>query len=50
MELDMPPIEKIVSLENAPATEKTQEQLIDEINDENQKSYTIRYIIIGLGV
>jgi uncharacterized membrane protein YfcA len=49
MEIDMPPVEKIIALENAPATEKTQEQLIDEINEENQKSYTIRYIIIGLG-
>jgi uncharacterized membrane protein YfcA len=46
----MPPIEKIEELENSPATEIIQEQLIDEINEENHKSPVLRYIIIGLGV
>ena len=42
--------DKITELENSPASEIVQEKLIDEINEENLKSNTIRYIIIGLGV
>lgn len=46
----MIPVNNIEELENLPASEKTQEKLIDEINEENLKSPLIRNIIIGLGV